>query len=158
MCVWQTPAVTVWLCSFTRGGSVAVCGCVPCLCHCTFYMDHLRQQEGHGVLGQGGSFSLKDGWLYKVLWVPTRYHPLSITVVARSMANVTHCWMTVGKTKEGSSIPFNLKTTSMWSSVFVFCDETCHTVCKQRTQGRIKLWKLVIHYAFSLPLRWKHKT
>lgn len=136
MGVWQTPVVTVWLCSFTWGRSVAVSpACV------TAPFIWITWGNKKATVHWGGGVIFFEGWMAiqsTLTRVPTRYHPLSITVVARSMANVTRRWMIVGKTKDGSSIPFNLKTTSMWSSVFVFCDEARHTVCKQRTQGIIK--------------------
>lgn len=143
------------------------CDCAPSpggICGCLFAVSPacvtapfiwITWDNKKATVRWGGGVVFFEGWMAiqsTLTRVPTRYHPLSITVVARSMANVTRCWMIVGKTKDGSSIPFNLKTTSMWSSVFVFCDELCHTVCKQRTQCRIMVWKCVIHYAFCCHL------
>lgn len=78
----------------------------PCLCQCTFYIDHLRQ-EGRGPLGAGEYPPLRDGWLYS----QQSAHPLSPT---RYQGHWQICWMIWGKTKGGSSIPLTSRTTCMW--------------------------------------------
>lgn len=96
-----------------------------CLCQCTFYIDHLGQEEGCGSLGAGEPPPLRDGCLY-AKYSQQSAHPLS---PARYQGQLQICWMIWGKTKGGSSIPLTSRTTCMWPCAYVTWDAK-KEVCK----------------------------
>lgn len=116
-----------------------ICGCVPL--PVSLHLLYGSPEEGRGPLGRG--VSSFEGWMAlrggaTPNTVAPHYHPLAIASVARSMANVTRCWMIRGETKGGSSIPLTCRTTRMWS-----CDHVpvllSHggpgKVCKSQSQS-----------------------
>lgn len=96
---------------FLHWGSLAVS---PACVSAPFYMDHLRQQEGHGKARTecwgGVSFSSKDGWLNKV-------HPPVITSsLSEWWQGQWQIWHTAewlwGETKERFSVIVRLIDTT----------------------------------------------